>query len=505
MTATDSAAAPQSDQITINIKGPSELKLSLSINPSTTSVAELKAQVEEKTQIEKDRQRLIYSGKVLKDEDMLSTYKIQNGHTLHLVKGAAKPGSAASSTAPTSSTPASSAARTGVPANLSAGMQYANNPMAHLESVMGHGLGGEGGFNPFSQIPGMGDRNLNDPEAINSLMQDPEVISRTMSMMTPEMIDAVSRPSSIVFLANSILIKLPFISCLSLSLRMLLHSSSLGDPHPAHRDIMGAYNSSGTAFCGFLAALYACVLTTPCRRRFTTTCFSTSLLSDPPISVSQAIASNPSLAPMGPQLREMMSSPFFRQMMSNPEMVRSIMQMRGGAGGGMGGMGGMGGLGGLGGFGGLGGAGGAGGFPAPGSYDGENRNTSETANNAGSNTTGGNAAANPFASLFGAGAGAGTGAGTGAGGFNPFGMDPAMMQSMLGGMGSGGFGALGGATPQAPQDSRSMEERYQSQLLQLNEMGLCDPQQNIRALSMTGGNVNAAIELIFSGRVPPSS
>lgn len=29
--------------------------------------------------------------------------------------------------------------------------------------------------------------------------------------------------------------------------------------------------------------------------------------------------------------------------------------------------------------------------------------------------------------------------------------------------------------------------------------GLCDPQQNIRALTMTGGNVQAAIELIFSG------
>lgn len=60
-----------------NIKGPSELKLSLPINPATTSVSELKAQIEEKTQIEKDRQRLIYSGKVLKDEDMLSNYKIQ--------------------------------------------------------------------------------------------------------------------------------------------------------------------------------------------------------------------------------------------------------------------------------------------------------------------------------------------------------------------------------------------------------------------------------------------
>lgn len=60
--------------------------------------------------------------------------------------------------------------------------------MAHLESVMGHGTGS---INPFAQIPGMGDRNLNDPEAINSLLQDPEMISRTMSMMSPEMIDAV--------------------------------------------------------------------------------------------------------------------------------------------------------------------------------------------------------------------------------------------------------------------------------------------------------------------------
>lgn len=254
---------------------------------------------------------------------------------------------------------------------------------------------------------------------------------------------------------------------------------------------MAPRNSYDMALCGLVLGLYACVLNTPYRRQYTSTSMATSLPTfDLPISLSQAIASNPSLAPMGPQLREMMSSPFFRQMMSNPEMVRSIMQMRGGAGG-MGG--GMPGLGGLGGFGGMGGAGAAGGFPAPGSYDGE-RNTPDT----GSNTTGTNAAAaaNPFASLFGRGAGAGG---------NPFGgMDPAMMQSMLGGMGGGaggfgGLGAMGGGSPQPPQDTRPLEERYQSQLLQLNEMGLCDPQQNIRALSMTGGNVNAAIELIFSG------
>jgi ubiquilin len=34
---------------------------------------------------------------VLKDEDPISNYKIQNGHTLHMVKGAAKPAAAAAS------------------------------------------------------------------------------------------------------------------------------------------------------------------------------------------------------------------------------------------------------------------------------------------------------------------------------------------------------------------------------------------------------------------------
>ncbi|KAI5450576.1 hypothetical protein NCC49_002835 [Naganishia albida] len=374
-------------EITINIKGPAELKLSLTLDPSTTSVADLKSQIQEKTQIESERQRLIYSGKVLKDQDLLNTYKIQNGHTLHLVKGAAKPGAAAAAAA---TTPAESATARGVPSNLSTGMQYTNNPMAHLESIMGHGTGS---INPFAQMPGMSDRNLNDPEAINNLLQDPEVISRTMSMMSPEMIDA-------------------------------------------------------------------------------------------------AIAANPQLAPMGPQLREMMTSPFFRQMMSNPEMVRSLMQMRGGAGG----MPGMPGLPGM-------GNAAAGGFPAPGSYEGQN-NTSESSNTASGSTAGANPApANPFASLFGG------GAPPMGGGANPFGMDPAMLQSLLGGAAPGGLGGFGSpsAAPAAPQDTRPLEERYQSQLLQLNEMGLCDPGQNIRALSMTGGNVNAAVELIFSGRVPPSS
>jgi len=107
---------------------------------------------------------------VLKDEEPLSTYKVQNGHSLHLVKGAAKPGStpAATSSATSTSAPdaAAAAQARGVPTNLNAGLPYANNPLAQLEGAMGHGFGG-GTYNPFAQMPGFDGQNLNDPNAVS--------------------------------------------------------------------------------------------------------------------------------------------------------------------------------------------------------------------------------------------------------------------------------------------------------------------------------------------------
>lgn len=105
----------------------------------------------------------------------------------------------------------------------------------------------------------------------------------------------------------------------------------------------------------------------------------------------------------------------------------------------------------------------------------------------------------------------GAGAGAGAGGFGA--VDPALIQSLLGGMGGfGGFGgspgapgagagatgSLGGGTPQ-PADTRSPEERFQVQLQQLQDMGFSNASQNVRALLATGGNVHAAIEYILGG------
>jgi ubiquilin len=88
------------------VKGPSEMKLSISISPSR-SVGELKDEIASKSDVEKERQRLIYSGewdlscirwamerhrtdnvgKVLKDQDPISTYKIQVSYLSFVLAG----------------------------------------------------------------------------------------------------------------------------------------------------------------------------------------------------------------------------------------------------------------------------------------------------------------------------------------------------------------------------------------------------------------------------------
>ena len=56
---------------------------------------------------------------------------------------------------------------------------------------------------------------------------------------------------------------------------------------------------------------------------------------------------------------------------------------------------------------------------------------------------------------------------------------------------------MGAFQPQA-QPPQNPEVLYATQLQQLQEMGFYNAQDNIRALQMTGGNVEAAVEYLFS-------
>lgn len=267
-----------------------------------------------------------------------------------------------------------------------------------------------------------------------------------------------------------------------------------------------------------------------------------------PAMIDMMIQSTPHLRD-NPRAREMLQSPEFRAMMTNPQALRQAAQLRR-----------M-----------LEGRGGAGGFPAPGVTD------TTPAGSAGSTGTGqqntntppfnpfmmpgafgarGPAGANPFAALFGgvppaapaagqtsgqtpsqsppppaSAGGQGTpnpsqspppanpfaglfpGAGTGDAAANPFGlppMTPEMMQEAmamlrdgrLDGMFGGGLGGLGGglggaASPPPPPDNRPPEERYAEQLRQLNDMGFFDFDRNVEALRRSGGSVQGAIEQLL--------
>lgn len=280
-----------------------------------------------------------------------------------------------------------------------------------------------------------------------------------------------------------------------------------------------------------------------------------------PAMIDMMIEQNPMLRDMGPGVRQMMQSPEFRRMLTDPNSIRQMMQMQRAMGGaGMGGMG------------------GGGSFPAPGVT-----NTTPEENRAADNQQPNTGAApppmfnpfmppalgagNPFAALFGgnpnlganppgsapAGGNQPEGQGAGAAGTpsgegqaqpqpnaqNPFGMlmnpamfgggqgglnpfnpqqnpflrDPALLNQVMQSMGGGsageggpnplaallGGGGGGGGFGASPPDNRPPEERYADQLRQLNDMGFCEFERNVEALRRAGGSVQGAVEYLLGG------
>ncbi|CAO3593402.1 unnamed protein product [Absidia cylindrospora] len=376
--------------ININVKSSNDTRLVIAIETSKT-VLDLKSAIAEQADVPIERQRLIYSGRVLKDPDTLADCKLADGNTVHMVRGA-QPGGARSTTAtntptPTSTTPQAAATTTTTTTTATDPTAAAGpNPFASLFGAGGMGGAGAatggggdaGAGNPFNMFGGMGG------------------------------------------------------------------AGGMGG--------MGGMGAGGAPDANMMNQM----MQNPAFTQYMST-----LLQNPSV-LDSIIASNPQLSAMGPQVRMMLQSPEFRQMLSNPDYLRQMAAMQQYAQGmGFSGMGG-------------------GGAPAPNNNEQQQQQQQQPA-------------FNPFANLGGGGAPGAPGAGM---------MDPQVQQnlaSLFGGM--GGAGAGGMPPSSTPADTRSPEERFQVQLQQLNEMGFWDAAKNIRALQATGGNVNAAIEMLFSGNL----
>lgn len=146
-----SAEDTQSEAVTINIKS-TNAKYTLSVPLSMTAI-ELKNRLStpEYADVPASSQRLIYSGRVLKDVDTLGLHNVKDGNTIHLIKSAPSnqrqnpAGQASGSTSAASTTGSNVPRPTGVPSNIAAGT--GNNPLAGLTGARYAG---------FAQLPGAG-------------------------------------------------------------------------------------------------------------------------------------------------------------------------------------------------------------------------------------------------------------------------------------------------------------------------------------------------------------
>jgi ubiquilin len=436
--------------VTFHVKSSGGQKYTLTVPLSMTSI-DLKNKLasEEYANVPASAQRLIYSGKVLKDHETLASHNVKEGNTMHLVKSAAsnqRQSPAANAPSSTTGAPGSPAQGVpGVPQNLSSGT--GNDPLAGLTGARYAG---------FAQLPSAAALQAN---------------------MTPD-----------DFLRQ------------------------LDNPH--FQQVMRE------------------------------------AINNPQIQ-DMIINQTPHLRAMGPQARQIFNSEYFRSMMTDPNMLRNLMQMQEQMG-----------------MGPFAGGGGQGAFPAPGVTNTTEENAAGNTGNAGAqagqpqqqqqpsqlpqnnpfallqamgNPFGGNQGSqtgnttsqpqsggqqpsqtpyNPFMALFPQANQQADGSAPGNPAFNPFNpfnpqtnpllQNPESMQQLLqammggqpGGNGGGDLGALRhlfqDPAAAAPTDNRPPEERFAQQLQQLNEMGFYDFDRNVQALRRTGGNVNGAIEYLLS-------
>lgn len=494
----DAGEEPQATkEITFNIKSSSDAKYVLTV-PESMTVSELKEKLatSDYADIEASRQRLIYSGRVLKDPDTLSVYKIKDGNTVHLVRGAASnqrqnPASQGSSAVPPNA---------GVPTNFATGT--GTDPLAGLTGARYAGFAQLPGADQFGADGGVSELHTTQHESsvTNGYQmgapQGPDDMLRMMEnpMFQSQMNEALNNPHVIQMMQNSPMVRN------NPMLRQMLQNPEMRrmmmDPQIIRQSMnmqrqmgLGGQGQSSMPAPGVTdttpgAATGGGTTATPQQTNTTGTPSTSPSAQNPFAALRPNLAGGPGAgrAPFGNDFAALFG----------------------------------------------GGAGSPGAFantPNP------TANSNSTSPPAGQ-TSGQDQAPNPqqqqaqppnpFAGLFGA-----PPANQQQNPIaqmaqqmmqNPEMMRMAMQQMGLGGQGQGGeqgtnpmgmfggadpfamFGGGAGTTPQ-PADTRPPEEQYAEQLRQLNEMGFYEFERNVRALRMAGGNVQGAVEVLLGGGV----
>ncbi|KAJ9146879.1 hypothetical protein P3X46_029094 [Hevea brasiliensis] len=200
------------DEVTVNIRCSNGSKFSVGISLSST-VEAFKAVLAGKCDVPADQQRLIYKGRILKDDQTLHSYGLEADHTVHLVRGFSP--AAAANTAPASNNGASNTASTNTQAvgSNEGGALGGSGFEASLFPGLGlNGLGGSGGLfgaglPEFEQVQQQLTRNPNimreimNMPAIQNLMNNPEIM-RNLIVNNPQMREIIDRNPELAHILN---------------------------------------------------------------------------------------------------------------------------------------------------------------------------------------------------------------------------------------------------------------------------------------------------------------
>ncbi|KAH7443767.1 hypothetical protein KP509_02G050100 [Ceratopteris richardii] len=196
------------DKVTVQIRCTSGSKFSVQVSLETT-IAAFKPLLVEGSGVAADQQRLIYKGRVLKDENTLESYGVQHEHTVHLVRAAPSSAASAVAAANTASTDSSTAPLPMPGVNLGAGPAGVNGFDAGSFGLGGIGgsLGLGLGLPEFQQVqqqlmqnPNLMQDMMNLP-AVQSLMNNPELM-RSMIMNNPQMRSLIDRNPELGHILN---------------------------------------------------------------------------------------------------------------------------------------------------------------------------------------------------------------------------------------------------------------------------------------------------------------
>ncbi|KAG8364451.1 hypothetical protein BUALT_Bualt19G0130200 [Buddleja alternifolia] len=200
-----------SEQVNVNIRCSNGSKFSVKTSLDST-VGEFKGALAQTCDVPAEQQRLIYKGRILKDDQTLLSYGLQADHTVHMVRGSAP----AAAAAPPAAVPASAGNTESAPAvTQGGGAAGVGDAGASLFPGLGLGaLGGSGasglfgaGLPEFEQVqqqltqnPNMMREIMNTP-AIQSLMNNPEIM-RSLIMSNPQMREIIDRNPELAHVLN---------------------------------------------------------------------------------------------------------------------------------------------------------------------------------------------------------------------------------------------------------------------------------------------------------------